>query len=80
MRVVLYTGPQCSLCNKAQALLDELEMDVEVEKINIRESTQLYHLYGARIPVVKCEDKHKQTLDEGLGWPFTLKQLRAYLA
>lgn len=80
MRITLYTGPNCSLCENAIALIDELDVDVEVEKINVRESVDLYHLYGARIPVVKRIDTHLNTMGEDLGWPFTQEQLRAYLA
>ena len=80
MKVVLYTGPHCSLCDKALALIDELKMDVELEKINIRDSADLYHLYGARIPVVKRNDMQTTQSNSDLGWPFTLEQLRAYLA
>lgn len=80
MRITLYTGTQCTLCDNAVALIDELNLDVEVEKINVRESVDLYHLYGARIPVVKRIDTNLNTLGEDLGWPFTLEQLRAYLA
>lgn len=80
MRVSLYTSPHCALCDDAIALIDELEVDVEVEKINIRESAELYHLYGARIPVVKRVDTKLNQSGHDLGWPFTLEQLRAYLA
>lgn len=80
MRVTLYTGPHCALCDNAMALIDELEVDVEVEKINIRESAELYHLYGARIPVIKCVDQQLNQSSDDLGWPFTLEQLKAYLA
>jgi hypothetical protein len=55
-------------------------MDIEVKQINVRESVDLYHLYGARIPVIKRNDKPVHTMSEDLGWPFTLEQLRAYLA
>ena len=80
MKIVLYTGPHCSLCDKALALINELKMDVEVEKINIRDSVDLYHLYGSRIPVVKRKDMQVTQSNDDLAWPFTLEQLRAYLA
>lgn len=80
MMITLYTGPNCSLCNNAIALINELNMDIEVTHINVRESVDLYHLYGARIPVIKRNDKPVHTMSEDLGWPFTLEQLRAYLA
>ena len=79
MKVILYTGPNCSLCDDALNLIDELKMDVEVNKINIRDCTELYHLYGARIPVVKRDTNHVTQSHDDLGWPYTLEQLRAYL-
>lgn len=79
MLITLYTGPNCSLCDDAIKLLNELNVDIEVEKINVRESIDLYHQYGARIPVIKCNDKAINSKGEDLGWPFTLEQLRAYL-
>lgn len=78
MKIILYTGPHCSLCDDAIALIDALDIDVELEKINIRKSTDLYHLYGSRIPVVKHGDKEHASAEE-LGWPFTIEQLRAFL-
>jgi hypothetical protein len=45
-----------------------------VEKINVRDSTDLYHNYGARIPVLKREDTDKE-----IGWPFTSADLEAFL-
>ena len=80
MRITLYTGPHCALCDNAEALIEKLNVDVEVEKVNVRESVDLYHLYGARIPVVKRINTQLNTIGEDLGWPFTLEQLRAYLA
>jgi hypothetical protein len=42
--------------------------------MNIRESVDLYHLYGAKIPVLKKTDA-----DDELDWPFTLESLVEFL-
>ena len=100
MKLILYTGPECSLCDLAIEIVEEynalvtnadnsdlpninaqgtstsanLPSKILLEKINIRTSTDLYHLYGARIPVIK--DANKQT---ELGWPFTIDDLIEFL-
>jgi hypothetical protein len=80
MKITLYTGPQCELCDQAIALLEQIDCPFELEKVNIRDSVELYHLYGARIPVIKKNDDIEQAVDKDLGWPFTLEQLRAFIA
>ena len=76
MKIVFYTGPQCSLCDLADVELAKTSVfsSLTVEKINIRDSTELYHLYGARIPVLKREDTNKE-----IGWPFDSADLEAFL-
>ncbi len=56
------------------SLMEEKVERIELKKINIRDSAVLYHLYGARIPVLKREKK-----DLELGWPFTLDDLIEFL-
>jgi hypothetical protein len=83
MKLILYTGPQCELCEQAANLIDKLDITIELEKVNIRNSPQLYHRYGARIPVIckvapeTCDSAHVDTKE--LGWPFSLEQLRAFI-
>ncbi|WP_420932825.1 glutaredoxin family protein [Alteromonas sp. A081] len=76
MKIVFYTGPQCSLCDLADVELAQTSVfsSLTVEKVNIRDSTDLYHLYGARIPVLKREDTNKE-----IGWPFDSADLEAFL-
>ena len=81
MIIDFYTGPQCSLCDDALALIKQLNMpNLTVVKKNIRQDTQLYHLYSVRIPVIKLvsPSNHSQ-YEQELGWPFTLEQLREFL-
>lgn len=76
MKIFFYTGPQCSLCDLADIELKNTSSfnALEVEMVNIRESTDLYHLYGARIPVLKREDNNKE-----IGWPFSREDLEEFL-
>ncbi|NVK58256.1 MAG: glutaredoxin family protein [Alteromonadaceae bacterium] len=76
MKVAFFTGPQCSLCDDAEALIAQSEQatTLEVTKYNIREDTGLYHLYAVRIPVLKREDNGQE-----LGWPFNLNELELFL-
>jgi hypothetical protein len=76
VKIVFYTGPQCSLCDLADVELAKTSVfsSLTVEKVNIRDSTDLYHQYGARIPVLKREDTNKE-----IGWPFDSADLEAFL-
>lgn len=78
MKITFYTGPQCSLCDLAQNLIDQLNTSkFEVEKVNVRTSPELYHLYGARIPVLKIDTPNGP---KELGWPFNLEQLELFIS
>lgn len=76
MKIIFYTGPQCSLCDLAEVELQQTSAfsSLEIEKVNIRTSTELYHLYGARIPVLKRADNEKE-----IGWPFDAANLEEFL-
>jgi len=76
MKIYFYTGPQCSLCDLADIELQQTSMFslLDIEKVNIRTSTELYHLYGARIPVLKRADNNKE-----IGWPFSTADLEEFL-
>ena len=76
MKITLFSGPQCCLCEQAIELINALERDdLKLSVQNVRDSVDLYHLYGARIPVVKREDNKLE-----LAWPFTLQGLALFLA
>ncbi|MDC8831051.1 glutaredoxin family protein [Alteromonas gilva] len=76
MRIAFYTGPQCSLCHDAEAIIAQSEQadTLTVTQYNIREDSELYHLYAVRIPVLKREDNGQE-----LGWPFNLEELELFL-
>jgi len=76
VKIYFYTGPHCSLCDLADLEIARTSMSssLTIEKVNIRQSTELYHLYGARIPVLKRHDNNKE-----IGWPFTTADLEEFL-
>ena len=76
MDLILYTGQGCCLCEQAGALLEEVDksLAVTLKKVDVRASVDLYHLYGARIPVLYREDKNSE-----LPWPFDSFQLGEFL-
>ena len=74
--LILYTGQGCSLCDQAEALLEKVDKNAAfvLKKVDVRASSNLYHLYGARIPVLYREDIHSE-----LPWPFDSFQLCEFL-
>ncbi|WP_395343112.1 glutaredoxin family protein [Ningiella sp. W23] len=75
LRLILYTGPHCELCDHAFTVYQNLApANVSLVKQNIRDDAQLYHLYAVRIPVLKREDTGAE-----LGWPFNENDLEQFL-
>ncbi len=76
MCLILYTGQGCSLCIQAETLLKEVDKIATstLKKVDVRDSPDLYHLYGARIPVLYRED-----INSELPWPFDFFQLGEFL-
>lgn len=76
MDVILYTGKDCCLCEQAESLLKNLQnvSACNVSKVDIRSTTDLYHLYGARIPVLFRQDNNQE-----LPWPFDESQLKEFM-
>ncbi|MEP1446835.1 MAG: glutaredoxin family protein [Paraglaciecola sp.] len=76
MSLILYTGQGCCLCEQAEALLKEVDKHAasKLEKVDVRSSANLYHLFGARIPVLFREDNQTE-----LPWPFDSFQIGEFL-
>ncbi len=75
MKLTLFTGPQCHLCDLAVDVINSLDgSTLTVEKVNIRDNTEYYHLYAVRIPVLRREDTQQE-----LGWPFDKQQLETFI-
>lgn len=54
VRLTLYSGPGCSLCDKAKAMIERVSADValEVEVVDITSDAELYARYRFAIPVI----------------------------
>lgn len=73
----LYSGKQCHLCDIADQLIRQTlpSADDDMEKIDVSTNHDLYHMYGARIPVLKRWDTQQE-----LCWPFDQQQLIEFLS
>lgn len=75
MNVVLFTGPECHLCDLAMVEIENLNnQHLNVEKRNIRDNAQDYHLYAVKIPVLKRVDTGAE-----LNWPFTQHDIATFI-
>lgn len=77
MQIAFYSGKDCHLCDLAQQLLETSPLfdTLEVNRFDVSSDHQLYHLYGAKIPVLKRLDNNRE-----LGWPFESQQLTDFLS
>ena len=76
--VTFYTKLNCGLCDKAYAMLMQLAYDIplEIDIIDITHThNKLGQNYDERIPVIALSNA-----DTELEWPFTIDDIRAYLA
>jgi glutaredoxin len=62
MKVILYSKVDCGLCEKAKAVLQELqrEFSFEVEEIDIYKDDRLLEKYQLMIPVVEVDGEEVQ--------------------
>ena len=69
-QLIIYTGPNCHLCEQAKALLYPLmsERGLTLMEVDIHTDAELQRKYGIRIPVVLANGQEK-------GWPFTAAQI-----
>lgn len=76
VKLTLFTGPDCHLCDLALQVMEAsaCRSQFEYDKVNIRTSTELYHLYAVRIPVVKRSDNGAE-----LGWPFDVTAFEEFI-
>jgi len=75
-QLILYTGPQCHLCEQAKAILDPLlaRRGWDLIEVSISGNDGLNKSYGLRIPVVAMPNGDEK------GWPFTSFQIERMLA
>ena len=69
-QLIIYTGPNCHLCEQAKALLYPLmsERGLTLMEVDIHTDAELQQKYGIRIPVGLANGQEK-------GWPFTAAQI-----
>jgi glutaredoxin len=62
-RVVLYTAPDCSLCERARAMLAAIREDVEfdLEEVDITGDPELEARYRELLPVVEIDGEQAFT-------------------
>jgi glutaredoxin len=75
-QVVLYTRPDCHLCDEAMSLLRRLraEFSFELEEVDIDQNDELLKLYQWRVPVVTLDGR------EITAAPIDVSDLRRALA
>jgi len=70
-QLILFTGPNCHLCEQAKTILYPLltEKGWVLLEVNIQDDEALKEKYGIRIPVVVLPNGDEK------GWPFTAAQI-----
>ena len=74
MSLILYSRPQCGLCDKARAMLAEGGLGNDYETVDIENDLELITRYGDQVPVL-----YNDQTGEKLSWPFTVSQARSLL-
>jgi hypothetical protein len=72
--LVLYSRPDCHLCDEAAALLAVVAPEQAVRTVDIEDDIALLDRYGLRVPVLRREPSGAE-----LGWPFDATALSRFL-
>jgi glutathione S-transferase len=72
--LTLFHTDGCHLCEQAWQLLEEADVATRTRRCDIMEDDRWLERYRVRIPVLRDEAGRE------LGWPFTLAELRHWLA
>ena len=72
--VILYSRPDCHLCEEAEELLTRVAPERAVRVVDIEDHITLIDRYGLRVPVLRLEATGQE-----LGWPFDAEGLAAFL-
>lgn len=70
----LISGHDCSLCTIAEELISATVPRLEMGIIDVRSDHDLYHLYGAQIPVLL-----NTRSNIALYWPFTATSISEFI-
>lgn len=73
-RLLLYSRPDCHLCEEAEDLLAVVDPDRTVEVVDIEDDIALLDRYGVRVPVLRLEPAGRE-----LAWPFDAPTLTRFL-
>ncbi|MEE4174229.1 MAG: glutaredoxin family protein [Xanthomonadales bacterium] len=73
-QVILYSRPDCHLCEEAGDLLSRVAPERAVRVVDIEDDITLIDRYGIRVPVLRLEAS-----GEELGWPFDEADLARFL-
>jgi len=73
--VIIYSGPNCHLCDEAKSILEPVlsKRGWHLIVVDIQDNASLKEKYGLRIPVVLLPDGREK------GWPFTAAQIARML-
>jgi hypothetical protein len=72
--LILYTRPDCHLCDEAAGLLAVVAPDRDYRLVDIEDDLALLDRYGIRVPVLRLEPAGTE-----LGWPFDAAALTRFL-
>ncbi len=80
-QVILYSRPDCHLCDQAQALVEQViaDSDWQLEKVDIDSDPQLTELYRFTIPVLARINSVSAEVTS-LNWPFPPSRIKDLLA
>lgn len=76
LTILLYSGPDCCLCERAEAMLERSAYRhlINVEKQDIYRDKRLLVTYKTRIPVLR-----ERATGASLAWPFDAEALEQWL-
>ena len=73
-QLILYSQPDCHLCEEAVTVLCAAGLDNGYEEVDIETDLELLKRYGILVPVLLREDNKQELL-----WPFDQQQLAEFL-
>lgn len=73
-QLILYSHPDCHLCEEAEALVHRCGMGDTYQIVDIEDDLELLKRYGIHVPVLKREDNQQE-----LFWPFDQAALIAFV-
>ena len=70
MKLLVYSKPDCPLCDYAAVEIQAAGLMEYIEGVNIESDSALMSRYGLRIPVIRNPETGTE-----LAWPFTADEL-----